>query len=82
MVELRRSNDLVYLSWARAVLHAAGIDTVLLDANVSSVEGSIGAIPRRLMAAEENAGRAQDVLSRAEAEIAEVPVENAGDDGA
>ena len=77
LVELRRSNDLVYLSWARAVLDAAGIETVLLDAHASNVEGSIGAIPRRLMAAAEEAGRARDVLSRAEAELADEPGDGA-----
>ncbi len=77
LVELRRSNDLVYLSWARAVLDAAGIDTVLLDAHVSNVEGSIGAIPRRLMVADRESGRARDVLSRAEAELAGAPGDDA-----
>jgi hypothetical protein len=52
MRELLRSNDLVHLSWARAMLSAEGIDSLLLDDHVSGVEGSIGAIPRRLMVAE------------------------------
>ncbi|MGH6944160.1 MAG: DUF2007 domain-containing protein, partial [Geminicoccaceae bacterium] len=49
MRELLRSNDLVYLSWVQATLAADGIECVLLDDHVSGVEGSIGAIPRRLM---------------------------------
>ena len=53
MRELLRSNDLVHLSWAQAMLAAEGIASVLLDDYVSGVEGSIGAIPRRLMVAEE-----------------------------
>jgi Putative prokaryotic signal transducing protein len=65
MRELLRSNDLVHLSWARAMLAAEGIDSVLLDDHVSGVEGSIGAIPRRLMVAEENFERAEQVLERA-----------------
>jgi hypothetical protein len=65
MRELLRSNDLVHLSWARAMLAAEGIDSVLLDDHVSGVEGSIGAIPRRLMVAEEAFERAQQVLERA-----------------
>lgn len=69
MVELLRSNDLVYLSWARAVLADAQIDCVLLDAHVSAVEGSIGAIPRRLMVAENRLARARMVLDAARAEL-------------
>jgi hypothetical protein len=65
MRELLRSNDLVHLSWARAMLAAEGIDSVLLDDHVSGVEGSIGAIPRRLMVAEEALDRARQVLARA-----------------
>jgi hypothetical protein len=65
MRELLRSNDLVHLSWARAMLTAEGIDSLLLDDHVSGVEGSIGAIPRRLMVAEENFERAEQVLERA-----------------
>lgn len=66
MRELLRSNDLVHLSWARAVLAAAGIDSVLLDDHVSGVEGSIGAIPRRLMVADDLVGRARAVLAQAQ----------------
>jgi hypothetical protein len=65
MRELLRSNDLVHLSWARAMLAADGIDSILLDDHVSGVEGSIGAIPRRLMVAEEAFDRAEQVLQRA-----------------
>lgn len=65
MRELLRSNDLVHLSWARAMLAAEGIDSVLLDDHVSSVDGSIGAIPRRLMVAAELFDRAEQVLERA-----------------
>ena len=65
MRELLRSNDLVHLSWARAMLAAEGIDSVLLDDYVSGVEGSIGAIPRRLMVADEVFERAEQVLERA-----------------
>ena len=65
MRELLRSNDLVHLSWARAMLAADGIDSILLDDHVSGVEGSIGAIPRRLMVAEEAFERAEQVLERA-----------------
>ncbi|MEM7022315.1 MAG: DUF2007 domain-containing protein [Pseudomonadota bacterium] len=65
MRELLRSNDLVHLSWARAMLAAEGIESVVLDDYVSGVEGSIGAIPRRLMVVEEDFERAERVLATA-----------------
>jgi hypothetical protein len=67
MVELARSSDLVYLSWMQAMLAAARIDAVMLDAHTSAIEGSIGAIPRRLMVGEEDLERAQELLAGAEA---------------
>jgi hypothetical protein len=69
MRELLRSNDLVHLSWARAMLAAEGIDSLLLDDHVSGIEGSIGAIPRRLMVAEELFERAEQVLSSAQTSL-------------
>ena len=65
MRELLRSNDLIHLSWARAILAAEGIDSILLDEHVSGVEGSIGAIPRRLMVADDMLARAQQLLTYA-----------------
>jgi hypothetical protein len=65
MRELLRSNDLVHLSWAQAVLAEAGIACVLLDDHVSGVEGSIGAIPRRLMVPAGELERARQILERA-----------------
>ncbi len=62
MIELLRSNDLVLLSWASATLHAHGIDTLLLDHHAAAIEGSIGAIPRRLMVLQEDAWRARSIL--------------------
>ena len=71
MLELLRSNDLVHLSWAQAALSAAGIDTVVLDAHVSGVEGNIGAFPRRLMVVDDDLlERAREVLARAEQALA------------
>ncbi|QXM25326.1 DUF2007 domain-containing protein [Elioraea tepida] len=60
MRELLRTNDLVRLSFLRAVLAEAGIATFVLDEHMSVLEGSAAAIPRRLMVAaeEEEAARA------------------------
>ena len=67
MKELLRTNDVVRLSWAQALLRDAGIDSVVLDQHTSLVEGSIGAIPRRLMVAERDHGRARALITAAEA---------------
>jgi hypothetical protein len=65
LVEVVRSNDLVHLSWAQAMLQAEGIPFLLADAHISSVEGSIGAFPRRLLVLEEDLERARRVLADA-----------------
>ena len=59
------TNDPVRLSFLHALLRDAGIAAVLLDAHVSAVEGSIGAIPRRLAVAENDWQRARRVLLEA-----------------
>jgi hypothetical protein len=70
MKELVRTNDAVRLSWLQAVLAEVGIETLVLDSHTSIVEGSIGAIPRRLMVADTDHARASAALRRAEAELA------------
>jgi hypothetical protein len=52
MIELLRTNDVVYLSFVRHTLSEAGVDFVVLDEYTSAVEGSINAIPRRVLVAE------------------------------
>ncbi len=69
MKELLRTNDVVELSWAEAVLAEAGIDCVVLDLHTSVLEGSIGILPRRLMVADEDHWRARSMLRAASAEI-------------
>ena len=59
------SNDPVRLSFLSALLRDAGIETVLLDGHVSVMEGSIGAIPRRLAVLAEDEFRARRVLTEA-----------------
>jgi hypothetical protein len=70
MKELVRTNDTVRLSWLQAVLDEAGIETLVLDGYTSIVEGSIGAIPRRLMVADADHTRATAALRQAEAGLA------------
>jgi hypothetical protein len=59
------SNDPVRLSFLTALLADAGIAAIVLDAHTSAVEGSIGAIPRRLMVAAEDERQARQVLREA-----------------
>ena len=49
MKELLRTNDPVRLSWLQALLADAGIGCVVFDTHASIIEGSIGAIQRRIM---------------------------------
>jgi hypothetical protein len=69
MKELLRTNNIVRLSWAQALLADAGIDSIVLDHHTSLVEGSIGAIPRRLMVAEHDHRRAGALIAEAEGEL-------------
>lgn len=65
MKELLRTNDPIRLSWLVALLADDGIEAIVLDTHTSLVEGSIGAIPRRLMVNDEDAARARRVLADA-----------------
>jgi hypothetical protein len=65
MIELVRTNDLVRLSWLVALLADAGIDAIVLDEHTSNLEGSIGALPRRLVVLAEDAEAARRVLGEA-----------------
>jgi hypothetical protein len=69
MKELLRTNNVVRLSWAQVQLRDAGIDSLVLDHHTSLVEGSIGAIPRRLMVAERDHRRASALIAAAEKEL-------------
>ena len=65
MRTITTSNDPVRLSFLHALLRDAGIECLLLDAHVSAVEGSIGAIPRRLVVLPEDEARARNVMEDA-----------------
>ena len=59
------TNDLVRLSFLLALLADAGSEARVLDAHASAVEGSIGAIPRRIVVQAAAASRAERVLREA-----------------
>jgi len=73
MKELLRSTDVVRLSWLRALLSDAGIESVVLDTHTSVLEGSINAIPRRLMVDSDDHARACRILTDAGEEVAGHP---------
>jgi Putative prokaryotic signal transducing protein len=65
MKELLRTNDAVRLSFLQSLLKDSGIESLVLDRYTSVVEGSIGAIPHRLMVAQKDYRRACSVLAAA-----------------
>jgi hypothetical protein len=60
--ELVRTNDVVLVSAVGALLDGAGIGYLVLDHNMSIIEGSIGVIPRRIMVAEDDVPASRSVL--------------------
>jgi len=66
MFELVRTNDPVLISWLRAQFADAGIEVLVLDEHMSIMDGSIQAIPRRIMVADEDKREAQVILAEAD----------------
>lgn len=62
MKELLRTNEMIFLSWLQALLRAEGIETYILDNHTSVLEGSAGAIPRRVMVADDDHDKARATL--------------------
>jgi hypothetical protein len=65
MKELLRSNDSVLLSYVSALLQGEGIGFIVADQNMSVLEGSIGALPRRVLVEASDAHRARRILTEA-----------------
>ncbi len=65
MRELLRTNDLVLLSYASHLLEEAGITSYVFDGHMSALEGSIGALPRRLMVEDDDFEFAAEALGNA-----------------
>ncbi|MFN0194257.1 MAG: DUF2007 domain-containing protein [Rhizobiales bacterium] len=61
MKQVAATNDPVLLSALKHALEAEGIEVFEFDSYTSAVEGSIGAIPRRLMVVDEDHDRAMRV---------------------
>ncbi len=65
MKELFRTNNPVILSWALAILAGENIEAIVFDTHTSILEGSIGALPRRLMVTDRDHARACRLLDEA-----------------
>jgi len=66
MVTLVRTTDIVRLSFLRALLSDSGIHAEVFDENIASLEGGIGAFPRRLVVPPALRVAAENVLRDAE----------------
>jgi hypothetical protein len=65
MREIVRTNDAVLVSAIGALLNGAKIHHVVLDQNMSVLEGSLGILPRRVLVAEEDVAAARRLLTAA-----------------
>jgi len=63
--ELVRTNDAVLVSAIQALLDAAAIPHVVLDQNMSVLEGSLGILPRRILVHDEHLESARRLLEDA-----------------
>jgi hypothetical protein len=63
--ELVRTNNTVLISAVQALLDAADIPNLVLDQNMSVLEGSLGMLPRRVMVAEDDVDDARQLLQDA-----------------
>ena len=65
MREIVRTNDAVLVSAIGALLDGARIHYMVLDQNMSVLEGSLGVLPRRILVADEQELRARQLLQDA-----------------
>lgn len=66
MKEIIRTNNPALLSYVDALLKEAGHTYLIADQNISIVEGSIGAFPRRVLVAEDEEDAARQLLADAD----------------
>jgi len=63
--ELVRTNDIVLVSAVGALLDGANIHHLVLDQNMSVIEGSLGILPRRILVHEDDHLEARQLLADA-----------------
>ncbi len=66
MRELLRTNDFVLISFVESLMRDAGIEVLVLDQNMSVVEGSLGVLPRRILVADDHYAQARRLMIDAE----------------
>jgi Putative prokaryotic signal transducing protein len=66
MVVIISTNDLVRLTFLVSLLRDGGFQPVLYDDNMAAVEGSIGAVMRRIAVPEHQADAARQYLREAD----------------
>jgi hypothetical protein len=65
MREIVRTNDAVLVSAIGALFDAARIHHMVLDQNMSVLEGSLGVLPRRILVSDEHERSARRLLQEA-----------------
>ncbi len=65
MRELVRTNDMVLVSAVGALLDGANIHHLVLDQNMSIIEGSLGVLPRRILVHDDDNREARQILADA-----------------
>ena len=65
MRELVRTNDAVLITAIEALLNGAQIEHMVVDRNMSVLEGSIGIFPRRILVGEGQLDAARQLLEEA-----------------
>ncbi len=65
MRELVRTNDAVLISAIEALLDGANIAHMVVDQNMSVLEGSIGIFPRRILVGDDEVHAARRLLEEA-----------------
>ena len=65
MREIVRTNDAVLITAIEALLKGAGIRNMVLDQNMSVLDGSIGMLPRRIVVDDEYVAKARRLLTDA-----------------
>jgi hypothetical protein len=65
MEELLKTNDLVLISFVEALMRDAGIELLVLDQNMSVIEGSLGVLPRRILVPDEQLEEAREIVHAA-----------------
>ena len=65
MREIIRTNDAVLISAVEALLKGADIAHMVVDQNISVLEGSIGIFPRRILVGDDEFAAARQLLTEA-----------------